>query len=100
LPNNFCRKPGSLFDAPPTANQDASVIRSAAAAATGIPIRRRDLPVGAEAGGERPTSDTGGMASVAARCGCPLRTLALRTRSGDVAEQIALELGKLKVVSK
>jgi len=56
--------------------------------------------VGAEAGGERPTSDTSGMASVAARCGCPLWPLALRTRSGDVAEQIALELGKLKVVSK
>jgi len=29
-----------------------------------------------------------------------LRELALRTRSGDVAEQIALELGKLKVVSR
>jgi hypothetical protein len=29
-----------------------------------------------------------------------LRELALRTRSGEVAEQIALELGKLKVVSK
>ncbi len=29
-----------------------------------------------------------------------LRELALRTRSGEVAEQIALELGKLKVVSR